>query len=406
MLLYLESFGNPRKFARLARRVARAKPVLALKSGTHELRPEGRKLAHRRARRIGGRGRRALPPGRRAAPPDARGAARRRHAPLLAAAALGNNVGVVTNAGGLGILCADACESAGLELPSLSPATEARCARCSRSRRASRTPSTCSARRPDASTRRVLPVLLDDPRLDALIVLFVPPVQAGAEEVAEAILARDAGAAGQARARLGDQRRGHADVVDRERPSRRSRSRSRRPGRSATRPSAPSGCGGRSARRRSSTGIDARRGAHAAAAAQERWLTPDETRARPDRVRRPARPGARGGERGRGGCRGGGVRLPGRRQVRGRGRAQDGDRRDRARPAGRGGRSRRGRANRRAGPRPADGRGGVELLAGVVQDPVFGPLVAFGPGGVFAELIGDAAFRLAPLTDVDASELV
>jgi acetate---CoA ligase (ADP-forming) len=51
-------------------------------------------------------------------------------------------------------------------------------------------------------------------------------------------------------------------------------------------------------------------------------------------------------------------------------------------------------------------KGGAELLAGVVQDPVFGPLVAFGPGGVFAELIGDAAFRIAPLTDLDAEELV
>ena len=40
-------------------------------------------------------------------------------------------------------------------------------------------------------------------------------------------------------------------------------------------------------------------------------------------------------------------------------------------------------------------RGGAELLAGVVQDPVFGPLVAFGPGGIFAELIGDAGFRIA-----------
>jgi acyl-CoA synthetase (NDP forming) len=49
---------------------------------------------------------------------------------------------------------------------------------------------------------------------------------------------------------------------------------------------------------------------------------------------------------------------------------------------------------------------GVELLAGVVQDPVFGPLVAFGPGGVMAELIGGAEFRIAPLTDVDAEELV
>ena len=51
-------------------------------------------------------------------------------------------------------------------------------------------------------------------------------------------------------------------------------------------------------------------------------------------------------------------------------------------------------------------RGGAELLAGVVQDPVFGPLVAFGPGGVFAELIGEAQFRIAPLTLEDAEELV
>jgi acyl-CoA synthetase (NDP forming) len=50
--------------------------------------------------------------------------------------------------------------------------------------------------------------------------------------------------------------------------------------------------------------------------------------------------------------------------------------------------------------------GSAELLAGIVQDPVFGPLVAFGPGGVFAELIGQAEFRTAPLTDVDAHELV
>ena len=51
-------------------------------------------------------------------------------------------------------------------------------------------------------------------------------------------------------------------------------------------------------------------------------------------------------------------------------------------------------------------RGGAELLAGAIQDPVFGPLVAFGPGGVLAELIGEAQFRLAPLTDHDAGELV
>jgi acyl-CoA synthetase (NDP forming) len=37
---------------------------------------------------------------------------------------------------------------------------------------------------------------------------------------------------------------------------------------------------------------------------------------------------------------------------------------------------------------------------------MFGPLVAFGPGGALAELIGEAGFRLAPLTDLDAEELV
>jgi acyl-CoA synthetase (NDP forming) len=51
-------------------------------------------------------------------------------------------------------------------------------------------------------------------------------------------------------------------------------------------------------------------------------------------------------------------------------------------------------------------KGGAELLAGIVQDPVFGPLVAFGPGGVLAELIGEASFRIAPLSDADAEELV
>jgi acyl-CoA synthetase (NDP forming) len=49
---------------------------------------------------------------------------------------------------------------------------------------------------------------------------------------------------------------------------------------------------------------------------------------------------------------------------------------------------------------------GAELLVGVVEDPTFGPLVAFGPGGVLAELIGEASFRIAPLTDADARELV
>jgi acyl-CoA synthetase (NDP forming) len=51
-------------------------------------------------------------------------------------------------------------------------------------------------------------------------------------------------------------------------------------------------------------------------------------------------------------------------------------------------------------------RDGMELLAGVVQDPTFGPLVAFGVGGTLAELVGDTGYVLAPVTDIDATELV
>ena len=49
---------------------------------------------------------------------------------------------------------------------------------------------------------------------------------------------------------------------------------------------------------------------------------------------------------------------------------------------------------------------GTETIVGVVQDPSFGPLVMFGLGGVATDVLGDRAFRILPLTDVDAAELV
>ncbi len=50
--------------------------------------------------------------------------------------------------------------------------------------------------------------------------------------------------------------------------------------------------------------------------------------------------------------------------------------------------------------------GGHEVIIGMTEDPSFGPLIAFGLGGVFVELIGDVSFRIHPLTDVDAAEMI
>ena len=51
-------------------------------------------------------------------------------------------------------------------------------------------------------------------------------------------------------------------------------------------------------------------------------------------------------------------------------------------------------------------RGKVELILGLLRDPQFGPCVMFGLGGVMAELFGDAAFAVAPLTHRDALGLI
>ena len=188
ILLYLESFGNPRKFGRLARRVARRKPILAMKGGRTR---SGAKAAGSHTAALAG-SEQAV---------DAlflqAGVIRAETleelvdtAGLLASQPLplGNRVAVLTNAGGLGILCADACEAAGLELPTLTAAT--------REALALKLPREASLANPidmlgsatAATYESVLPHVLADPDVDAVIVLFVPPVVASAEDVAEAVV--------------------------------------------------------------------------------------------------------------------------------------------------------------------------------------------------------------------------
>ena len=125
ILLYLESFGNPRRFARIARRVARRKPIVAIKSG--------RSLAGRRAASSHTA---ALASSEVAVDTlfQQSGVIRADTLDELFALARGladqplpkgKRVGIITNAGGPAILCTDACEAGGLSVPELSKATTA-----------------------------------------------------------------------------------------------------------------------------------------------------------------------------------------------------------------------------------------------------------------------------------------
>ena len=406
--LYVESFGNPRKFARIARRVSRTKPILAMKSGRTQA---GVKAAASHTAAL--------------TSSDAAVDSLFHQAGVLRAQTLeelvdvaallstqplplGRGVALLTNAGGLGILAADACESAGLELPSLDDATmEALRAKL---------PVEASVANPidmlgsatAESYAGALPLVLADRHVDAVIVLFVPPVTATADEVAEAVV----------RASSGSEKPVLAVIIDANGIPAALRS-----GEVAafTYPESAARALGRAVDRRewlrrpagsvpTLSGIDAKRARaiveESLRRAPDRWLDPEEARAllvaygipvveqqvvdSPDAavrgaadlgfpvVAKTAEPGVHKTESG-------GVLLnlhtP-----------------DEVRVA-------------------AEQIGGAillqpmlsasaELLAGVVQDPLFGPLVALGPGGVFAELIGNAGIRIAPLTDEDATELV
>jgi len=187
ILLYLESFGNPRRFARIARRVARRKPILAVKSGRSAA---GKRAAssHTASLASSEAGTDAL--FRQAGVIRTHTleemfevAALLAHQPLPA----GPRIGVLTNAGGPGILCADACEGDGLALPPLAEPT--------RRALAALLPSTASLLNPvdmiasagPAEYERAVALLLDDPGLDALVVIHTPVQRADVPTVAQAI---------------------------------------------------------------------------------------------------------------------------------------------------------------------------------------------------------------------------
>lgn len=412
VLLYVESFGNPRRFARLARRVARRKPVLALKSGTTA---SGQRAASSHTAALAGS--------------ETAVDALFHQAGVIRATSLeelvdvaallssqpepkGRRVAVLTNAGGLGILCADACEAAGLELPELSPATTELLAGILSAEASAANPVDMLGGATAETYASSLPPLLADPQVDAVIVLFVPTVTTTADAVAAAIHSAAAAAEGDKPVLAVVMTAAGIPAVLRSAEGRVAafaypESAARALGRTAAR--------GEWLRQPFGTvpaldGIDGEAAEEiverALAAEPDSWLAPDEMRALlgaygfplvEERLAESAEaavaaaaelgypvvvktavPGAHKTETG-----GVALNLADAQEV-------------------------EAAAARIGGPvivQPMV-RGGAELLAGLVQDPVFGPLVAFGPGGVMAELIGQASFRIAPLTDVDARELV
>ena len=195
LLLYLESFGNPRRFGRIARRITAGKPIVAVKSGRTA-------AGHRAASSHTGALLAASDVTVDALFADA-GVLRAETvgemfdvAGLLARQPLppGDRVAVLTNAGGPAILCADACEAAGLRIETLSDATRARLAEVLPAEASTANPVDMIASATAEQYERSLRILLADDAVDAVVTIFVRPLAARAAEVAAAIAAAAEGA--------------------------------------------------------------------------------------------------------------------------------------------------------------------------------------------------------------------
>ena len=188
ILMYLESFGDPRRFTEIARRVSRKKPILAVKAGRTAA---GARAAFSHTGALGGL--------------DVAvdtlfeqcGVLRVRSmqelftlAPAFATQPIpkGNRVAILSNAGGPGILATDACVAAGLRLAELSKATRARLRRS--------LPPECSAENPvdliasadEARYKVALDALSRDRGIDSFLVIFVSPVMIDSLAVARRIV--------------------------------------------------------------------------------------------------------------------------------------------------------------------------------------------------------------------------
>ena len=190
--LYLESFGNPRRFARMAPAVAQRKPIVAVKSG--------RSAAGSRA---------AASHSAALATSDTAVEALFEQAGVIRANTLqelfdvaallstqplpsGPRVGVVTNAGGPAILLADMGETHGLVFPDLTAETTAQLRTVLPPQAGLANPVDMIAAATPAQYVRTIELVGADSNIDALMVIYIPPLVTDPVEIAQAI-ARGAG---------------------------------------------------------------------------------------------------------------------------------------------------------------------------------------------------------------------
>lgn len=193
ILLYLESVGNPRTFARLVAGLTPRKPVVLLKAGRS-------RAGARAARSHTG----ALAGG------DAVVDAMCRQTGVIRVASLeelfgmatllanqpvprGRRVAVLTNAGGPGIMAADAIEAAGLQVAVLADATTVALTALCPAEASVGNPVDLLAAAPPDRYARALTLLLDDANVDSVLVVYTPPLVTRTADVAHAV--RDAAAA-------------------------------------------------------------------------------------------------------------------------------------------------------------------------------------------------------------------
>jgi acetyl coenzyme A synthetase (ADP forming)-like protein len=189
ILLYLESFGNPKKFSQIARRIGRKKPIVVVKSG--------RSTAGARAT--------SSHTGALIAASDVTVDALFRQAGVIRTDTLaelfdvasllvnqplpqGHHVGIITNAGGPAILCADACEARGLEVPLLHENTQEKLRLFLPPGASATNPVDMIASASADDYHKAIGIVAADKNVDALIVIFTPPLLTRTEEVARAIV--------------------------------------------------------------------------------------------------------------------------------------------------------------------------------------------------------------------------